>query len=528
MAGYEHGDRRGCLAGMREAILGEIEAWMDDSSGGSENSTVFWLNRLAGTGKSAIAQMVAERMFAESLLGASFCSRAFEDRNDIHLIFPTLAYQLAHKVSKFRSALVALLRCDPSIPFQRPLEKQMRKLIVEPFQSVFLTSPVFIVIDGLDECKDDDPDSSVLLAVGKLVLDIPGVKFFITSRPERHIMSGIRGPLLKGLTNTFVLHHVNPCATGNDIRRFFKHELRGIAHRIGGTDTWPSDEHLDSLSQGAGGLFVYAIATVNFLQHEFKHPSDQLDVIMKSPENTTYEGKAKLREYTSLDSLYTSIFQAAFPGGDNGDDTTVRSILSAVILTANPLSVSAIATLMGFRCDQVRRLLELIQSLIVLPEDPSDQIQPFHKSFPDFITDPGRCTDTRFYISPSYHTDLVLRCLEIMDESLTRNMCSIPDYFLNSEVKDLSKRLEDSGIRGALGCACTSWYRHLAATKERVGDVVSALCCLLEEKFLFWLEVSSVLGVVDDAARALGETIRWLGKVCSDWQLCFFPMLIQI
>jgi len=179
-AGYEHGDRRGCLAGTREAILDEVEAWMDDSTGGSENPAVFWLNGLAGTGKSAIAQTVAERMFAESLLGASFfCSRAFEDRNDIHLIFPTLAYQLAHKVPKFRSALGALLRYDPSIPFQRPLEKQMRKLIIEPFRSVSLTTPVFIAIDGLDECKDDDPNSSVLLAVGKLVSEITGVKSFI-------------------------------------------------------------------------------------------------------------------------------------------------------------------------------------------------------------------------------------------------------------------------------------------------------------------------------------------------------------
>jgi len=516
-AGYEHGDRRGCLAGTRETILDEVKAWMNSSMGESENSTIFWLNGLAGTGKSAIAQTVAERMFAESLLGASFfCSRAFEDRSNIHLIFTTLAYQLAHKISEFRSALADLLRYDPSIPFQRPLEKQMRKLIIEPFRSVRLTIPIFVVIDGLDECKDDDPDSSVLLAVGKLVSEIPGVKFFITSRPERHIMSGIRGPLLKELTNTFVLHNLDSRTTENDIRRFFKHELHGIAQRGGIAGAWPSDEHLDSLSQRAGGLFVYAVATVNFLQHEFKRPSDQLDAIMKSPENTTYEGKAKLREYTSLDSLYTSIFQAAFPGGDDGDDTTVRSILSAVVLTANPLPVSTIATLMDFPCDQVQRLVGLIQSLIVLPEDPSDPIQPFHKSFPDFITDPGRCVDTRFYISPDYHTELVLRCLQIMGDSLKKNMCSIPDYFLNSEVKNLSKRLEDSGIHGALKYACTSWYKHLTTTKERIGDVTDALCYLLEEKFLFWLEVSSVLGVVDDAARALGETVRWLGKVYSD------------
>jgi hypothetical protein len=72
-------------------------------------------------------------------------------------------------------------------------------------------------------------------------------------------------------------------------------------------------------------------------------------MIMKSPESTTHEGKVKLKVYTSLDSLYTSIFQAAFLEKRCHDDAMVRSVLSAVVLATNPLSPSAIATLMGFR-----------------------------------------------------------------------------------------------------------------------------------------------------------------------------------
>ena len=57
---------------------------------------IFWLNGLAGTGKSTIAQTASERMFAEGSLGASFfCSRSVEDRSDLQLTFPTLAFQLA-------------------------------------------------------------------------------------------------------------------------------------------------------------------------------------------------------------------------------------------------------------------------------------------------------------------------------------------------------------------------------------------------------------------------------------------------
>ena len=106
-----------------------------------------------------------------------------------------------------------------------------------------------------------------------------------------------------------------------------------------------------------------------------------------------------------------------------------------------------------------------------------------------------------------------------MNKSLKKNMCSIPDYALNSEVEDLPKRVEESGICGALEYACRSWHAHLIMTKHRTADVVSALRCFLEQKFLFWLEVLSVLGAVGDAARALIATTKWLNEVCSECQL---------
>ena len=508
-AGYQHGNRNGCLKGTREGVLNEVERWAEDPG----DSPIFWLNGLAGTGKSTIAQTVAERLFADNRLGASFfCSRGVEDRSNLQLIFPTVAFQLAQRYPEFRSLLVPLLRSNPDVTHES-LRDQMEKFLVEPLQSAAIST--VIIIDALDECKDEDPESAILLVLGQSISKIPQVKFFITSRPEVHIMSGFRSPLLKESTNHFILHEVKPSIINNDIRYFFKHELSKLAERRGGIEGWLKDEHLDSLCRRAAGLFVYAVATVKFLDHKFQDPSDRLNVIMESPECTTHEGKVKLKVYTSLDSLYMSIFQAAFVENGADDDAMVRSVLSIVILVTNPLSRSAIATLAGFRCDRVLQLLKSIQSLLVLPEDPNHPVQPFHKSFPDFITDPTRCFDPRFYISPNYHTNLVLCCLKLMDKSLKKNMCSIPDYTLNPEVEDLPKRIQDSGIHGALEYACRSWYKHLIMTKHQSPDVVSALCHFLERKFLCWLEVLSVLGVMGDAVHALIATKQWLNEVCS-------------
>lgn len=84
--------------------MDEIESWAKDTG----KPSIFWLNGLAGTGKTTIAQTVAERMFAGGCLGASFFrSRDFEDRSNLKLVFPTLVFQLAQQYPEFRSSLVS-------------------------------------------------------------------------------------------------------------------------------------------------------------------------------------------------------------------------------------------------------------------------------------------------------------------------------------------------------------------------------------------------------------------------------------
>jgi hypothetical protein len=177
-AEYLHGGRRGCLKGTRRAVLDGVELWARDF----KKAPVYWLNGLAGTGKSTIAQTIAERIFADGQLGASFfCSRYFEDRRNLQFIFPTIAVQLARKYTKFRSAFVPLAQSNPGIAYES-LYNQMDKLIAGPLRESDIST--VIVIDALDECKDEEPASTILSILGRFVSKLPGVKFFLTGRPE--------------------------------------------------------------------------------------------------------------------------------------------------------------------------------------------------------------------------------------------------------------------------------------------------------------------------------------------------------
>ena len=505
-AEYRHGNRNGCLKGTRSAILDEIEFW----AGSLLSPPVYWLNGLAGTGKSTIAQTIAERIFADGRLGASFfCSRDFEDRRNLQFIFPTIAVQLARKYPKFRSIFIPLVRSDPEIAYES-LYGQMNRLIFQPLAESAIST--VIVIDALDDCKDEEPTSAILSVLSQFVAEIPQVKFFVTGRPEPRIREGFRLPLLVEATDVFVLHEIELSRVNRDIQLFFTHKFLELKGRRRGLDGWPTREQLGVLCERTAGLFVHAMATIRFIDQRNCNPKRQLDCLLQLPGSSALEGKTKFRADTTLDSLYMTIFHEAFGDDDLENDHRIRSIISAVVLTASPLSPSAIATLLNFDIEDVFPLLSSVHSLLVLHEDVEDPVRPFHKSFPDFIVDPARCSNPRFCVSPPIqHAELLVSCLQLMDQRLEQNMCKLPDGVINSEVDDLKQRVE-RWIDEALQYASRSWHKHLhhdmtPAQRLRVTPVLHRF---LEKKFLFWLEVLSVLGATREAVDALEWTSKWL------------------
>ena len=97
-----------------------------------------------------------------------------------------------------------------------------------------------------------------------------------------------------------------------------------------------------------------------------------------------------------------------------------------------------------------------------------------------------------------------------MNQKLEKNMCKLPDAVINSEVHDLQERTRKH-IDHTLQYACRSWHKHLINTVPAHNKPI--LQRFLEEKFLFWLEVLSVIGAVREAVDALQVLARWL-DVC--------------
>ena len=497
-ARYQNYNQQGCIQGTQETILEVIQLWANDSN----VSPIFWLNGLTGIGKSTIAQSVVKWCGTINQLGLSFfCPHNPNDYNNPHLIL-TLATQLAMKHSRAHSALVSLLQSDPGIIY-KPLFEKM-EMIANLLKLV--DTPTIIVIDALDDWMDDESQSAFLSALEYWIMDIPKAKFLITSQPKPHLLDSFHFPLYSGIADGFTLDNTMPDLVNHDIRVFLEHELSGLAEK-NGLDNWPTITQLDLLCNRTAGHFAYAVATVKFLSNASSTPSKQYAVIEHHPDDTIHEGTVEgVHRGLSLDSLCTSTFQAAFKNNNAEDDALVRSVLAAVVLTTHPIPPSAIADLTCLEAKEVMSLLESMQSLLRLQEDPDRPVQPFHKLLSDLLTSPTRCTDERFYISPGkFHYEIALNCLRLMNETLRGDLA-----FRVQDTTDPDS--EHPRGRTAFEYACTSWHIHLSESRGDFTTLIPALRHFLEEVLTAWLKVLENLDA--DPVFALNKTISWLREVC--------------
>ena len=510
-AGHSSGNRQGCLRGTRKSVLWEVEDWLT----GEREQRIFWLNGLAGTGKSTIAQTFAETTFADGKLGASFfCSRDSEDRRNLQAIFPTLAFQLAYRYPLFRKELLQVLKAHPNVG-RESLCLQMEKLIVSPLKATCI--PTLIIIDALDECMDEQSASAILSMLSRYTNGIPNVKFFITGRPEPQIRSGFRLRSLPLITKVLKLHEVKPEAVNNDIRLFFQTRLTDLAENrsdYNAEGDWPSPSDIDILCKKAAGFFIYASTVVKFIESKNHKPTKQLNQIISLPQSTSHEGRS------GIDLLYTQVLRQAVNVDDRELHSCFRSIVGAVLLVFNPLSVNALSDLL--REPDISTTLHSLHSLLLVPTSEAAPVRIFHKSFHDFLVDPERCRVKQFLIEPTvHHAEILLSCLSLMRRRLKRNICELDDHAVISEVKDLSTCRKDY-IGDALEYACFFWTRHLLeipSSSSCIDEVQKMIDEFFTTNLLFWIEALSLMRNLNAGVYALNGVQQWYMSVSHIWNI---------
>ncbi|KAK7575246.1 hypothetical protein V3481_017210 [Fusarium oxysporum f. sp. vasinfectum] len=495
-----------CLPDTREELLKEIDRWIDDP----KSKTIFWLNGMAGTGKSTISRTVARARAKRGDLGASFFFKRGEvDRDNLNKLMPTLAYQLALSMPEVAFFIKKALDANPAIVGDF-VKEQFEKLIQEPLSKAAATattpSSVVMVIDALDEC-DQEADIRLLINIFSRVKTLrPQLRIFLTSRPELPIRLGFSE--VQGSYQDLVLHKIPAEIVEHDIIVFLNDEFKKIRHDFNMTVSnerklppdWPGRPIVQSLAQMAVPLFIFAATVCRFIgDRKRDSPTIQLRKVLD------YERKGHVSQ---LDLTYGPVLRSLITDVSENDKTQIindfKMIVGSIVILANPLSVWALSQLLEVDPEMVDNRLDTLHSVLSIPPRRKAPVRLLHLSFRDYLI----TQESGFQVDERHtHQTLVNHCLRVMRGGLRENICGLSFPGTRRPTVDSSELVER--IPPHLQYACMHWvYHQMEGDPKRNDD--NKVYDFLTTHFLHWLEAMSLLGRVKECLNSLRSLARWL------------------
>ncbi|KAI0313657.1 hypothetical protein OF83DRAFT_1140350 [Amylostereum chailletii] len=233
------------------------------------------------------------------------------------------------------------------------------------------------------------------------------------------------------------------------------------------------------------------------------------------------------KPYARLDQLYLQILTSAIPDDTEPEDVErYQVVVGSIARLRASLPLRSLASLTGYDIGQIRTALHHLHSVIVTPLSNEDPAQIYHPSFVDFLCNPQRCNDPRFFILTKDHERrLALRCLDLLKPSLKRNLAGIPDYVLIWDtflgvMEDGEKAFVGRVLTPELEYCCRNWPSHLGATPCGDPLTMDALEDFASRRLLWWFEAASLVGVCVHIGAAMNNIYEWAVESRCTRRLC--------
>ncbi|KAJ7301321.1 hypothetical protein DFH08DRAFT_946105 [Mycena albidolilacea] len=492
-AGYRCADelKSEFLDGTREELFNELSLWSTSDFPQDNPKRFYLLSGGAGLGKSSIAHQLCTRLDASSepVLGASFFFvRGGGELESIRLFFSSLAHQLAQSQPTLRPHIIATARQYLKRGDRQQMKYAFEELLRKPLAgaSIVTQTPVLIVVDGLDECKERKLVPDLLQYLLELVRALPWVRVFVTSRPEPHIMS-----VLTSADAIIVVYHRSLEKTleewGGDVRYYLKESVSKIPPY--GDFLRNNPRFLERLIHRAGGVFIFARLAVRFLDTYcgFPNPQEQFELLLSS-------GGEGL---SPLDDLYLQILLSAFPLKDfpasSPGHARLRSFLMIIALQKERLTPEAMALLgLGLLKDDIVWMTDRLRSTLLI--DNKSCVVPLHATFGEFLLDPHRC------INPLYHINPSKGCVQFASACIAALTFENVSGYLPAD--------HDAPLRWCVSYAARNWDSYLE-NAEFDDELKQQLMCLIRAQMPVYKRIG--LGWSSTADRFIIARIeQWL------------------
>jgi hypothetical protein len=504
-----------CHPDTRVELLHQINQWVDQP----QVEAIFWLNGMAGTGKSTISRTVSRAFAQQHRLAASFFfKRGDGDRGTVTKFFTTIAAQLAISVPDIAVHVKNAIDSNPAV-VSKAMREQFEKLILVPLSQissdVMPSSCLAIVVDALDECERDEDIRLIinLFSRANSLSSIP-LKIFLTSRPDLPIRLGFRD--ITGRYQDLVLHEIPAPDIEHDISTYLQFELAKVRDDFNTVvaehrrlpPTWPDQSTIQSLVEMAVPLFIFAATICRFVSNrKGTNPDKQLRKFLQY-QATSQESK--------LDATYRPVLDQLIAGLSTVEKEQVlqqfRLVVGSIISLASPLSTGSLARLLDTSRDIIDDILDLLHSVLSVPSSPNSPVRLLHLSFRDFLVDPQKRETNPFWVDERHtHQQLAARCLQTMYDGLRIDVCGLQaPGMLRSTI---NPQIISDHIPPELQYASLYWVYHIqqGGLQLNDGDKYHAF---LRQHFLHWIEALSLVGRAAESISLI-QTLQSAIQVCS-------------
>ncbi|TFK25449.1 hypothetical protein FA15DRAFT_357972 [Coprinopsis marcescibilis] len=489
---------RACLEGTRILHIQEVERW--EAAPNLTSAGVYVVAEPVGSGKSSLAHTISKNAHKEGNLVAAFFFDQGNHYSNPSNMMAAFLHGLCEVNEAVKHQIGNVLAKDKNLAKADPV-RQFEEIIIPICPILPQDRRFVVVIDALDE--EQEPVVVQILRdwVPRLP---PSFRIFVTTRPEARIMEQLEKQSHIQFSSNPLTGPTNKADIALSLNCWFSKA------KYGGSI---SPELLDDFIDKSEGLFLWATVVLHHIGTSFS-PAEELKEILTGSSDHWNEADGAVKQ---LDSLYERILSKLKLGTDRRFMKKYRTIMGALVMLREPLSVTGLAALYapdGITLDDIHRICGLLRPLLRnhSEDDLQSPIHLVHLSVNEYLT--GRAPSEYRLNYEEHHSTLSRLCLHTIKNHLSPQNVPILGYSDGEWFRDITQtpptvpQLSKEDVTEQIWYACKHVEAH---TFESSSNVDGAHARLALDVFV--QEPRSLLeATLSEATLSMGDVIDiiWL------------------
>ena len=467
-----------------------------------DKSRLLWIKGPAGTGKTMLMIGIIRELERRA---------DFVTPNLSYFFFQNTDAALRNTTTALRSLIWMLLVDQPHLisHFRKKYDDAGPSLfrdgnsffaLSEIFQSMLgdsSLSPVYFVVDALDECDSTNPGLEDFIGLISTSLTLTNkVKWLVSSRPEVDVPAKLKA-LHADTHNPAIsetLVEINAQSLKEPVNAYIDYKLTTLKLKRGYNNEILA-EVSSEVRRRAGNTFLWVALVFKVLEKTYGECA--FDKVKEMP--------------PGLPQLYDHMM-SRIEDVDLVDPGHCMNVLGVVLLAFRPLYVPELAALCGLSVGLSEAAIEMCGSFLTLVDG---IVHLIHQSAKDYLEAKYEAKIQSNGLARG-HGDIARRSIDALSAGLKRNMYNLGYGFRSDDAPP------DPDPLASLRYSCIFWADHLCSPTRLSLDLQDDLTDaglvsrFFRERLLYWLESLSLLRELPHGASCI-QKIRDLAQVCHQF-----------